>query len=620
MNQQLRAAATLAAAFVLAACGAVPASVPTATPLAATPTSGALIPTATASPQPTTAANAPAGTSADAPAPAPVPSGDRPYAGVQPQQRNGTIAEQPKLTIDPLKKHIATIKTNRGDIELELYASAAPKTVNNFVYLATSGFYDNLTFHRVITQFMIQGGDPSGTGSGGPGYQFEDEINPSLKHDGPGILSMANAGPGTNGSQFFITHVATPWLDGKHTIFGKVLKGMEVVNAIQQGDTMARVEIAISDTGATLFPTPVPEVASCDVIPLNVTADDHVKGNPKAPVTIIEYADLQCPGCAAVHPNLKTTLGGLTDTVRIVYRHFPLTSIHDKALSAAYGAEAAARQNKFDEFVDLMYSTQKEWEKTPAAEVTKTLGSFATKLGMDAAQFDKDIADPAIAARVARDIDTGNRLQLSGTPSIFIDGNPIPSEQFADPTLISQIQEYAKQRVAGGAGTGRDISFSGPEAVTEAGAIYEMTIKTSKGDIVVELDPKLAPLNVNNIAFLAGKGYYDNAPVQRNFSDPGVIVFGDTSAAGNPGYDCSAENASGIFSTGGVLALNPHPSLQKRTTSQLVIVYNPAERLNGNLTALGKVTAGLDIAKGLAGTEVTDKKPDTIISISVKKK
>ncbi len=137
----------------------------------------------------------------------------------------------------------ATIETNRGTIKLELYDDKAPKTVANFEKLANDGFYDGLTFHRVIGNFMIQTGCPRGTGTGGPGYTFEDEFDDSLRHDGPGVLSMANAGPNTNGSQFFITHVPTPWLDGKHSVFGQVLEGQDVVDAIQQGDPMVSVKV-----------------------------------------------------------------------------------------------------------------------------------------------------------------------------------------------------------------------------------------------------------------------------------------------------------------------------------------------------------------------------------------
>ena len=139
----------------------------------------------------------------------------------------------------------AIIETDKGKIKLELFDEAAPLTVGNFVNLSERGYYNNLNFHRVIDNFMIQGGCPSGTGAGGPGYKFEDECKPELRHEKPGILSMANAGPGTNGSQFFITHVPTDWLDQKHTVFGRV-KGDEdqaVVNSIAQGDKINRVTI-----------------------------------------------------------------------------------------------------------------------------------------------------------------------------------------------------------------------------------------------------------------------------------------------------------------------------------------------------------------------------------------
>lgn len=138
---------------------------------------------------------------------------------------------------------VATIETPRGNIRIELYADKAPKTVANFEKLVSEGFYNGLKFHRVIKDFMIQAGCPKGNGTGGPGYTFADEFHRDLKHDGPGVLSMANAGPNTNGSQFFITHVATPWLDGKHAIFGRVLEGQNVVDAVQAGDKMVSITI-----------------------------------------------------------------------------------------------------------------------------------------------------------------------------------------------------------------------------------------------------------------------------------------------------------------------------------------------------------------------------------------
>lgn len=151
--------------------------------------------------------------------------------------------EPPAMEIDPAKSYKATIETNRGDIVLQLEPKYAPKTVNNFVFLARQGFYDGVVFHRVVPNFVIQGGDPTGTGRGGPGYRFEDEVqdNP-LKHESK-VISMANAGPNTNGSQFFITHTPQPHLNGRHTVFGKVVEGSDVVDAIRQGDQMVKVTI-----------------------------------------------------------------------------------------------------------------------------------------------------------------------------------------------------------------------------------------------------------------------------------------------------------------------------------------------------------------------------------------
>ena len=151
----------------------------------------------------------------------------------------------PAMQIDPSKTYTAHFKTNKGAFDITLFADKAPVTVNNFVVLAKDGFYDGIKFHRVINDFMVQGGDPTGTGSGGPGYKWNDEDSAlKLRHEGPGTLSMANAGRNTNGSQFFITHVATPWLDGKHAVFGRVAgDGQKVVNAIVQNDVIESVTI-----------------------------------------------------------------------------------------------------------------------------------------------------------------------------------------------------------------------------------------------------------------------------------------------------------------------------------------------------------------------------------------
>jgi peptidyl-prolyl cis-trans isomerase B (cyclophilin B) len=154
-------------------------------------------------------------------------------------------SQPPAMQIDPKKQYIAHVKTNKGEFDIQLFADKAPITVNNFVFLARDGFYDGISFHRVIADFMVQGGDPTGKGSGGPGYRFNDEQSAlQLRHDSPGTLSMANAGANTNGSQFFITHVPTPHLNGKHAVFGKVTgDGQKIVDAIQQGDQIESITI-----------------------------------------------------------------------------------------------------------------------------------------------------------------------------------------------------------------------------------------------------------------------------------------------------------------------------------------------------------------------------------------
>lgn len=163
-----------------------------------------------------------------------------------------TYDNPPQMALDPGSEYYANFVTGKGEIKVRLFSAEAPETVNNFVFLAREGYFDGTTFHRVIKDFMAQAGDPTGTGTGGPGYRIPDELHPELKHDKPGILSMANAGPDTGGSQFFITHGPTPWLDGRHAVFGEVVEGMDVVHALRErdpqrdsepGDTIERVEV-----------------------------------------------------------------------------------------------------------------------------------------------------------------------------------------------------------------------------------------------------------------------------------------------------------------------------------------------------------------------------------------
>jgi peptidylprolyl isomerase/peptidyl-prolyl cis-trans isomerase B (cyclophilin B) len=198
------------------------------------------------------------------PAPAEVSEGGA--SAKTPAERADMYSEAPEMTIDPAKYYYATLKTAKGDIKVQLFADRAPETVNNFVYLAREGFYNDTSFHRVIEGFMAQAGDPTGTGSGGPGYQFADEIWPGATFDRPGLLAMANAGPGTNGSQFFLTFGPTDWLNGQHTIFGEVVEGLDVLDKItrvepgagQEADKLYTVTIEEGDSSSLPTPTPLP--------------------------------------------------------------------------------------------------------------------------------------------------------------------------------------------------------------------------------------------------------------------------------------------------------------------------------------------------------------------------
>lgn len=255
-KRPLLLAALILAVVILAACGSSAADKTAGEAQAtAAPTEGSAVVSTEASTETTTSA-----------ATVPQANGDRPAAALAPADRADMYDAPPEMTIDPNKYYYATIKTEKGDIKVQLFADRAPKTVNNFVFLANQGFYDGTTFHRVLDGFMAQAGDPTGTGAGGPGYAFEDEFSPGLVFDRPGLLAMANAGPGTNGSQFFITFAPTDWLNGLHTIFGEVIEGNDVLAQLTRRDPNQAPDfegdliesITIEEGDESLLPTPTP--------------------------------------------------------------------------------------------------------------------------------------------------------------------------------------------------------------------------------------------------------------------------------------------------------------------------------------------------------------------------
>ncbi len=280
-------------------------------------------------------------------------------------------AAPPPMTIDPSKFYVATFKTEKGDIRVQLFADKAPVTVNNFVFLARDGYYDNTTFHRVLQEFMAQGGDPTGTGGGGPGYQFEDEFHPDLSFDQPGLLAMANSGPDTNGSQFFLTFVPTPHLNGKHTIFGKVVGGMDVLLSLRLRDPQAQPDflgdrllaVEIEETGASLLPPP-----TATPIPVVPVMED---GRPLAKVPAAERANLYTGRPAMEIDPAKTYMATIETTQGdIVVELFPADapeSVNNFVVLAALGY--------WDDF-PIVYVEPETFVLTgsPAGEPTSDIG------------------------------------------------------------------------------------------------------------------------------------------------------------------------------------------------------------------------------------------------------
>lgn len=578
---------------LLTACGAQPANLPTSTPF--------VPPTATPSAQPTD------GVAADE---------QRPYAQLSPRQRARIGTQPPPLTIDTATKYLATIRTTKGEIVVELDPTAAPLTVNNFIYLALNGFYDGLTFHRVEPNFVIQGGDPLGDGSGGPGYDLPPEIR--LKHVDGAIAMARRGGPPettpSSGSQFYITIGAQPNLDGNYTVFGVTKRGQDVVRRIQVGDVIQRIDVTTADGRVVAAPPimPLPQ-AACRPHPLSLGADERILGNPEAAVTLIEYADFQCPACAAFHRGFKPVFATVSDTVRLVFRHFPLTAIHDKAQLAAHAAEAAALQGKFWEMHDVLFEKQSEWSAQPLSAFTATLKSYAQSIGLDVARFERDLASAEVAARVQRDLRSGELAGVGGTPTVYLDGQFVPPDAFTQTDSAQQLRSYAQQWAAQ-RGSMAKRTFDAPAQVTRAERRYQLTLETTKGNVVLALDPTLAPVNVNSVVFLAQQGYFDGAPVALNDVSLGAVLMGNPTAQGNPGYTCDAELPRlGLMNQPGVVALFGDG---RTSNAQFILTYSPTQRLDGRFTVIGRVEQGLEVLRALRSNEGSGE-PDRIVRVVV---
>ncbi|NOX63641.1 MAG: peptidylprolyl isomerase [Chloroflexi bacterium] len=542
--------------------------------------------------------------------------------------------EPPAMSIDPNKIYIATIKTERGDIVVELYADKAPQTVNNFIFLAEQGFYDNTTFHRVINDFMAQAGDPTGTGTGGPGYTFPDEIDPDLSFDRPGLLAMANAGPDTNGSQFFITFAPTPWLDGRHTIFGEVIEGMEVLDKLTRrdpesgadnpGDAIYTIEISEAETSRRPTPTPKPTPFAPDP-----TADDHFMAamapeervgywntppeNILEPGTIYlatfrtEVGDMVVELTPDLAPNNVNNFIALARAGYYDGTHFwqviedlvavggdPLENgdgnpgyfVDDELTTAAFddagwlgSAQSAPNRNGGQFFFTLGPAPWLAERFTPLGRVIEGLEVLSQIEIRDPAQ------NPESPGTLLQSVDIST-AETSRLPT------PTPPPPPLAPTMppegerpLSDLEPEARN----------GYYNTAPEMEIDPNKDYVAIIRTEVGDITVDLYEDKTPITVNNFVLLALNGFYDGVTFHRVI-EGFMAQSGDPtgSGAGGPGYMFEDEIIPELrHDRAGILSMaNAGPNTNG---SQFFITFAPAPWLDSNHTIFGEVIEGMDV-------------------------
>jgi len=341
-------------------------------------------------------------------------------------------------------------------------------------------------------------------------------------------------------------------------------------------------------------PTPVPTaapVATCQAVPpffdslhpVNVppiTGADWARGPADAPITLVEYSDFQCPACAGTEPLVQLLLEAYGDRIRLIYRHFPLTSIHDKAQIAAEAAEAAGAQGKFWEMHTLLFERQQEWAYLPADQAPQALANFARELGLDVDRFTRDLEEHTFQPKVMKQYQDAVAMGLTGTPSFILNGRLVSNQGFL-PTLIDEI-------------LARSTRYDPPTMQVDPARRYTATVRTPGGDIGIDLYPDRAPVAVNTFVFLARQGWYDHNSIFRLDASL-VLQSGDPTgfAFRNPGFQCSAEVGGLSFEEPGVVGLfGPSPN---SSNGKFFITLAPLPDLNGRYTAVGKVVRGLDI-------------------------
>ena len=547
-------------------------------------------------------------------------------------------AEAPPMTIDPSKTYIATFKTEKGDIVVELFADKAPVTVNNLVFLANEGFYDNTTFHRVLEDFMAQGGDPTGTGSGGPGYEFEDEIDPNLTFDRPGLLAMANSGPGTNGSQFFITFAPVPWLDGRHTIFGEVIEGSEVLDQLTRrdptqnpdtpGDKLLTVEISEADASRLPTPTPLPTPFAPDP-----ATDDHFMA-AMPPAERVNYwntppeNDLQ-PGQVYI-ATFKTEVGDIT--VELLTEVAPNNVNNFITLANAGYYDGTHFNEVIEDIVAVGGDPVGDGSGSPgyvindelvdnAFDAAGWLGSAQPAPDSNTGQFFFTLGDTSWLTerftplgRVIEGSDVLGKIELRdptqapespgtllqrvdiSTASVSQLPDPTPTPEPFSPTTPSDGERPLSETDP----ADRDGYYNtAPQLEIDTDKDYVAILRTDSGDITIDLTEKQTPNTVNNFVLLALNGFYDNTTFYRVI-DGIVAQAGDPTGtgAGGPGYKFDDELTPELrHDKAGIVSMfNFGPGTNG---SQFFITFDASPDLDEQYTIFGEVTEGMDVIESI---------------------
>jgi len=614
-------------------------SQPTATPAPATTTTKSTTEKETATPQPEVTAT-----------PAEVKSWPMP----------------PHMFIDPEKIYVATFKTEKGDVVVELDAKNAPMTTNNFIFLAKEGFYDNTTFHRVIPDFMAQGGDPTGTGTGGPGYTIPDEITADMHFDREGLLAMANAGPNTAGSQFFITYGPAPWLDGNFTIFGEVIDGMDVLrqltprdpqkNPDTPGDKLYTVVIseATESKRPTPTPTPTPFPPSANnknhfmaKMPLEERLNywnsppENILEPGKIYVANIETeeGDIQVELLADVAPkNVNNFVvlanNGYYDGTRF-FQVIPDTDSPDGGVIVAIGGDPSGTGTGTPGYV-IEDELQEEafgdvgWLGSAQPDANRNGGAFFLTLKPApwlSAHFTplgrvikgQEVLDKFKALNPQENPDQQGmlikRITISTTDKSLLP-TPTPTPTPFAPTMPKD-DERPLSKIPPAE---RNNYFNAPpEMQIDPDVDYQAVIHTEKGDIVLDLFEKQTPVTVNNFVVLSRLGYYDDTTFHRVIKDF-MAQGGDPTGtgAGSPGYTFDDEIVNELrFDREGLLAMANRG--YNTNGAQFFITLAETPWLNDKHTIFGEVIEGMDVVKQLKerDPQTATEPGDKVISIDI---